>query len=58
MPETNTHIKLTILQFKKKEAHGVPTVVQQMKCPVLSLWQLGFNPWPGAVGWGSALLQL
>ena len=30
--------------------YGVPTVVQQVKDLVLSLWQNRFDPWPSAVG--------
>lgn len=30
----------------------------QHKDPVLSLWQCGFNPWPGAGGKGSDIAEV
>ena len=46
----------SLILATKKEKVGLPTVAQQVKDLVLSLWHLGlllrcgFNPWPGLVG--------
>ena len=45
-------IKLYNIQHFKDQLIGVPTVVQRVKDPILSVWQCGLAPQPSTVGQG------